>query len=121
MIKELARSYENNLAFEIIGKVTLNDEESWISRLDVITDTYEKFNVMVVLGENASWGLDAGISDIKWLSKHVDKFNKIAIVADSMTWKWLITIDSFFAKFVGVDEKYFEAKDVDEAWEWVHA
>lgn len=119
MIKELSRSYENNLAFEINGKVSPEDEKSWISRLDVITDEYEKFNVMIVLAENASWGMDAGLEDIKWIMKHMDKFNKIAIVADSDVWKWLIKVDSFFAKFIGINELYFNMANLDAAWDWV--
>lgn len=119
MIKELPRSYESNLAFEINGQVSLEDEKSWMSRLDVITDTYEKFNVMIVLGENTSWGMESGLADIKWIMKHMDKFNKIGIVAESDVWKWLIEVDSFFAKFVGIDEKYFDMAKLDEAWEWV--
>lgn len=119
MIKELSRSYENNLAFEIDGKVSLEDEKSWIARLDVITDEYEKFNVMIVLSENASWGIEAGLADIKWISQHMNKFNKIAIVAESDVWKWLIKVDSFFAKFIGIKELYFNMSNMDAAWEWV--
>ena len=119
MIKELPQSYRNNLAFEISDKVSLEDEKSWIARLNVITDEYEKFNVMIVLGENASWGMDAGLADIKWLSKHMDKFNKIAIVSQSSVWKWLVKVDSFFAGFVGINEEYFDVSEIDEAWEWV--
>lgn len=119
MIQELPRSYENNLAFEITGTVSPEEEKSWIARLDVITDTYEKFNVMMVLGENVSWGMESGLSDIKWVIKHMDKFNKIAIVAESDVWKWLIKVDSFFAKFVGINEKYFDVSQLDEAWDWV--
>jgi len=74
---------------------------------------------MIVLGENASWGMGAGLADIKWIMKHMDKFNKIAIIAESDVWKWLIEVDSFFAKFVGIDEKYFDTTKLDEAWEWV--
>ncbi len=119
MIKKLAQTYENNLAFEVIGKVSLEDEKAWITSLDEKSNDYDKFNVMVVLGKNASWGIEAGIADIKWIMKHMDKFNKIAIVADSAVWKWLIKVDSFFAQFVGIDEKFFEAKDEEEAWAWV--
>lgn len=119
MITELSRSKDHNLAFEIKGKVSLEDEKSWIARLDDIADTYEKLNVMIVLGENASWGLEAGLADIKWISQHMDKFNKIAIVAESDIWKWLIKADSFFAKFIGIRELYFNMSNMDEAWEWV--
>lgn len=119
MIKELPRSYANNLAFEINGKVSLEDEKSWIARLDVITDEYEKFNVMIVLGENASWGMEAGLADIKWIIKHMDKFSKIAIVGESDVWKWLIKVDSFFAKFIGINELYFNMSNLEFAWDWV--
>ena len=121
MITKLPQSNGNNLAYEITGKVSIEDEKAWISDLETMTDDYDKFNVMVILGENTSWGLEAGIADIKWIMKHMDKFNKIAIVADSLVWKWLIKVDSFFAKFVGIDEKFFEAKDEEEAWAWVSA
>ena len=119
MIKELSRSKDNNLAFEINGKVSLEDEKLWIARLDDIIDTHEKLNVMIVLGENASWGLEAGLADIKWISQHMDKFNKIAIVAESDVWKWLIQADSFFAKFIGIKELYFNMSNIDAAWAWV--
>jgi uncharacterized protein related to proFAR isomerase len=119
MIKKLPQSNGNNLAYEITGKVTIEDEEAWIADLDKLTDDFDKFNVMVILGENASWGMEAGIADIKWIMKHMDKFNKIAIVADSTVWKWLIKVDSFFAQFVGIDEKYFDISKSKEAWEWL--
>jgi hypothetical protein len=121
MIKKLPQSNGNNLAYEIEGKVSLEDEQNWIESLSNDIDKYDKFNVMVILGENASWGMEAGIADIKWIMKHMDKFNKIAIVADSTVWKWLIKVDSFFAQFVGIDEKFFEVKESDKAWEWVSA
>jgi hypothetical protein len=119
MIKKLSQSNGNNLAYEVTGKVSIEDEKAWIADLDVLIDKYDKFNVMVILGENTSWGMEAGIADIKWIMKHMDKFNKIAIVADSSVWKWLIKVDSFFAQFVGIDERFFEVKDRDNAWEWV--
>jgi len=121
MIKKLSQSNGNNLAYEVAGKVSLEDEQAWIESLNEDINKYDKFNVMVILGENASWGMDAGIADIKWIMKHMDKFNKIAMVADSTVWKWLIKVDSFFAKFVDIDEKFFEVKDTDKAWEWVTA
>ena len=121
MIKKLVQSNGNNLAYEVTGKVSIEDEKGWIADLDTLTGKNDKYNVMVILGENASWGMEAGIADIKWIMKHMDKFNKLAIVADSTVWKWLVKVDSFFAQFVGIDEKFFEVKDTQEAWKWVSA
>jgi len=119
MITKLDQSNKNNLAYEIQGKVSAQDEQNWIKDLNEIVDEYNTFNIMLVLGENTSWGMEAGIADIKWIMKHMDKFNKIAIVADSSVWKWLIKVDSFFAQFVSIDEKFFEMKDREKAWDWV--
>jgi hypothetical protein len=121
MIKELPQSTKNTLAFEVTGNVTLEEEKAWITRLDKIVEKEDKISVMVILGENASWGTWAGIEDIKWLFKNYKKFKKVAIVAQSSVWKWLVAIDSQFAKLVGVDEKYFEPHKHKEAWEWVNA
>jgi len=121
MIKELAQSTEKVFAFEVTGKVTLEEEKAWIEKFDKVIETEEKVSAMVILGENASWGTWAGIEDIKWLFKNYKKFKKIAIVTESSVWKWLIAIDSQFAKLVGVDEKHFEAHEAKEAWEWVNA
>ena len=120
MIKELAQSTQNVFAFEIIGKVTKEEERLWVAKFDKIIDEQKKVSVMVILGEKTSWGTFAGIEDIKWLFHHYKRFNKIAIVSDSSVWRWLITIDRHFAKLVGISEKHFNAHQAKKAWEWVN-
>ena len=121
MIRQLPQSNDNNLAFEVTGTVTLEEEQAWLTSLDEVLKKYDKINTMIILGEDAKWGLDSGRADLKWLVKHMDNFNRIAIVANSTTWKVFVAIDSFFAKFIDIHEKYFDTKDVKEAWEWVSA
>ncbi len=121
MITELPQSRDEVFAFEVTGKVTLEEEKRWIEKLDRVVKEHDKISAMVILGENASWGTWAGIEDIKWLFKNYKKFKKVAIVSDSSVWKWLTSIDSQFAKLVGVDEKFFEMDKKEEAWEWVNS
>ena len=89
--------------------------------IKALLEDKEKVSAMVILGTNASWGTWAGIEDIKWLFKNYKKFKKIAIVTESSVWKWLVAIDSQFAKLVNVDEKHFEAHEAKDAWKWVNA
>jgi len=121
MIRELAESKENVLAFEITGKVSEEEEKVWIERFYKVLEEHDKVSVLLILGENASWGTKAGYEDIKWLISHMKRFDKIAIVTDSTIWKWLIALDSQFAKLVGIGEKHFESSEVKEALEWVNA
>jgi len=65
MIRLLPWSNENNVAFEVSGTVSHEEEKNLLKNLDEI------------------------------LAKH--------------------------AKFIDIHEKYFDAKDADEAWEWVQA
>ena len=120
MIKELPQSNDNALAFEITGKVSLEEEKEWIARFDKILENQNKISAMVILGENTSWGTWAGIEDIKWIFKNYKKFNRIAIVSESWVWKWLVAIDSQFAKMMGIEERHFEAEEAKQAWEWVN-
>ena len=119
MIRELAESKGSVLAFEVTGKVALEEKKAWIEKFDKVLAEHEKVSIMVILGENASWGTKAGFEDIKWIIKHMKRFNKIAIVTDSTVWKWLITLDSQFAKLVGIGEKHFESLQAKEALAWV--
>lgn len=120
MIRELAQSNGATLAFEIIGKVTLEEQQAWIKKFDECIEQHEKISVMIILGETTKIGdFSVTYEDIKWMIKQFKKFNKIAVISDSAFWKFLITIDSYFAKFVGINEKHFEPTEARSAWEWV--
>ncbi len=116
MIK-LYKSFQNKLAFLIDGEITLEQEEEWLNELENVLLKFDKIDLMVILKENASWSAEAGIAELKWLFRHLKRINKIAIVAQSKMWEFLVTLDSIFARFVGIKERYFEKED--EAWEWI--
>ena len=119
MIKELPQSQGSALGFEVTGKVSLAEEKEWISKIEKAIEIHGKINVLLILGEEAKWGIDAGLEDLKWLMTHMKQINKVAVVTDSKVWKWLVSLDSPFAKLVGVGEKYFPPSEIDEAWKWV--
>lgn len=119
MIKELPESEGSVLGFEITSKVSLEEEKEWIEIIDKAAEQHGKVNVVVVLGEEASWGVKAGIEDIKWILKNMKKLNKIALVSERKVWKWLVAMDSPFASLVGISEKHFEPSEIADAWSWV--
>lgn len=121
MIKELPQSEGHALGFEITDKVSLEEEKEWIEKIEKAIEEHGKVSVLVILDEKAGWGVKAGLEDLQWIIKNMKKLDKIAIVSESNVWKWLISVDSQFAKMVGIGEKYFDVSEIADAWQWVKA
>jgi hypothetical protein len=119
MITELPESEGSVLGVKITGKVTLDMEKEWIERFEKAIEEHGKVSALVYLDENASWGVKAGIEDLKWVMKNMKQLNKVAVVSESNVWKWLVALDSPFAKLVGISEKHFEPSEIADAWAWV--
>lgn len=119
MIKELPESEGPFLGFEVTGKVSLEEEKKWIERVESAIDKHGKVSVLVVLNKQAGWGIEAGIEDLKWVMTHMKRLSKIAVVSESSIWKWLVSLDSPFAKMVGIGEKHFEPLKIKDAWSWI--
>jgi len=120
MIKELPESKGAILAFEISGKISLDEEKAWLARFDRALEEHDKVSVLLIINEHASWEAKAMYEDLKWLFKHLRRFDKVAFVTDSKVWKWLVAIDSKFAKLLGISEKHFEPSERDAALEWLN-
>lgn len=119
MIRELPESKNEALGFEISGKVSLEEGQKWIQRIEAALQIQKTLNVLVVLDDGASWGVEAGIEDIKWVMAHMDSISRFAIISSSGVWKWLVAIDGFFASMVGIEEKHFDSDDLPAAWDWI--
>ena len=119
MIKELDGSEGLILAVQISGKVSLEQEKELISKADRIVQEHGKIRVLAVLDDGARWGVKAGIEDLKWAVSHMKNIDRFAVVSSSTVWKWLITIDGFFAGMLGIGEKHFQTSEIETAWEWI--
>ena len=119
MIQRLPESEGSALGVKVTGKVSLEMEKEWIRTMDKVVEEHGKISVLVYLDDHASWGLKAGIEDLKWLFTHLKSIKKVGFVADSNFWKWYVALDSPFGKMIGIDEKYFKPADMTDAWKWL--
>ncbi|MGI9280792.1 MAG: STAS/SEC14 domain-containing protein [Endozoicomonas sp.] len=119
MIKQLPESEGSVLGFEISGKVSLEEEKEWIQKIEAVLENHQKVSILAVLSDSASWGVQAGFEDLKWIMSHMKRLDKIAFVSNSNVWKWLVAADSPFAKMFGIHEQHFEHEDLNKAWQWI--
>lgn len=119
MIEFLPISQGNCLAFRIKDSVSAEQEQHWIDELQAIIDECGKVRLLMILDDSAHWGVKAGVKDLKFAVTHANKLEKLAIVSSSSVMKWLVGVDSFFAKFMNIGEKHFSPEQQAEAWEWL--
>ncbi len=121
MIAYLPESSPPFLGFEISGKITLDQEQDLIDYVNDQLRHHDKLSFLLVLNPDASWGVEAGLEDLKWLLSHLKRIHKVAIVSDSTALKWLVTLDRPFARLVGIQEEHFAIDEQEKAWNWLLA
>ena len=115
MIKK-SLNEKNILGFEISGKLTDEDFESFVPEIETNLKKHEKLRLLVVFTEFKGWDLHALWEDIKFDFKHFNDFEKIALVGETNWQKWM----SIFCKpFTMARVKYFEKDEIVEAMEWL--
>ncbi|MCK5683911.1 STAS/SEC14 domain-containing protein [bacterium] len=119
MIERLKESAGSFIGFRVSGKISLGMEKEWLAHINKVIEEHGKISIIVHLDDHPSWGLKAGIEDLKWVMTHIKQINKLAIVSDSNFWKWYVALDRPFGKLVGVGEEYFKPEDMDAAWKWI--
>ncbi len=119
MITQLPESEGATIGIMVTGKVDEAEEKKWISTFDALIKQHDKINVLVLIGDNFDIGLKAAFEDIKWTFGHLEHMDKLALVSTRCVIKWLVEIDSPFAKMVNIDEKYFDVNELSKAWAWV--
>lgn len=119
MIRELPESGGAILGFEITGRVSLEEEKRWIERIEEAVKEHGRVSTLVVLSDEAGWGIRSGMEDLRWLTTHMKKLDRIALVSDRKIWKWLVALDSPFARIAGIREKHFQPEEIEEAWKWI--
>ncbi|WP_305985295.1 STAS/SEC14 domain-containing protein [Roseibium sp. MMSF_3544] len=121
MYSILPRSNGPVLGVEVSGKIDIEEEKSLIAKADELIETFDKIDVLVVLGDHVGISFEAAVSDIKWVLTHMPHIRKVGIVADGKLLAALITVDATFAKMAGIEEKHFDRDEIEIAWHWIES
>ena len=118
MITILPKTTENSIGFKISGKVTAEDYEVMVPKLDEAISTHGKVNLLMVMGDfEGISGLDAFKADFNFGTHQYRKVDKAAFVGDKKWLEWVVKIMDPFTR--RTDEKLFEPDEIIEAWDWL--
>jgi hypothetical protein len=118
VIEILPQSSETNIGFKMSGKVTIEDYDVLLPKLDQAISARGKINLLVMIDDLEGWkGLDAAKADFNFGTHEYRQVGKAAFVGDKKWQKWMVKIMDPFTR--RTDERYFEVGQLDDAWQWI--
>lgn len=116
MIVQIPVQEDNIVAFRISGKLTHEDYQNFLPRLESLIEENGKLSVLLELHDFKGWDLEAAWDDFRFLEEHPDAFERIAVVGKGRLMRWMTAMT---APFVGAEVRYFEEDELSKAWDWL--
>ena len=118
MIEFLPESSESCIGFKASGKLSAEDYDTLLPKLDEAINSYGKINLLVVMGDFEGWaGIEAAKDDFKFGTHQYRQVEKAAFVGDKNRIKWMVKIMDPFTR--RTDERFFALDELDDAWRWI--
>ena len=116
MIEKLPRSAGRAIGFKLSDKLHDADYKTFVPAIDAIIATAEKARILAWFHDFHGWDAKALWDDIKFSTTHCAKVDRIALVGEKAWEKWMTQVCK---PFTMAKIRYFEAPQVDEAWQWL--
>lgn len=116
MYEKLDRSGDGTLGYRVRDEISEADLEKIVRDLDVAIAEQGEVDLLVHVESFPKPELDALEEDLAFWREHGDDIGRYAVVADSTLLKWATKLGD---KATEADVRYFEAADIEDAWNWV--
>jgi len=109
--------HEGNMyALRVSGKLTSEDYQAFLPRLEELISEEEKISLLIELDDFHGAELAVLKDDLQFGTEHNDNFEKIAIVGDKQWHHWMTLLSTPFIKG---EVKYFNRAALQDAWDWL--
>ncbi len=117
MFEILPESTEACIGFKISGKVTVEDYDTLLPKIDEAIAAHGKINLLVVVEDFDFKGWEAAKADFHFGTHQYRQVEKAAFVSDK---KWLERSIKIMDPFTRrTEEKTFDPEQLGAAWAWV--
>ena len=115
-IEQLSRSSGKVLGFQLSGKLHDEDYKHFVPAIDAAAAAHGKVRLLAHFHDFHGWDAHALWDDIKFSTTHCTKIERIALVGEK---KWEEYMAKVCKPFSMATIKYFDASEIDAAWNWV--
>ncbi len=116
MIETLQTSSPKVIGFRLSGKLHDEDYKTFVPVMDAAVAAEGKVRLFAKFEDFHGWDLHAAWDDFRFGLRHYKDIDRIAMVGDRKWEKWMATLCRPFTK---AKVKYFDASEVDAAWNWI--
>ena len=118
MFEILPQSTETCIGCKVSGKVTAEDYDVLLPKLDEAISAHGKINLLILMDGFKGYGdLEAAKDDFEFGTHQYRQVEKAAFVGEKKWMEWMVKIMDPFTR--RTDERFFELDQLDEAWQWV--
>jgi hypothetical protein len=116
MVTKLPQSTDRLLGFKLSGKLHDEDYKQFVPVLEAAIQKSGKIRMLAQFEAFEGWDLHAVWDDTKFATQHCRDVEKVALVGDRAWEKWMAVICK---PFTLAKLEYFDAADIDRAWQWL--
>jgi hypothetical protein len=113
----MSDSTETCIGIKVSEKVSGEDYEVMLSKVDEAIEAHGKINMLVLIQDfQGPADLDAAKADFKFGTGQYRQVERCAFVSDKNWHKWVVKVMDPFTR--RTQEEFFEPSQLQEAWAW---
>ncbi len=116
MFETLPTTVPNTVGIKVTGKLHDEDYKSFVPMIDSVIEKEGKVRLLFEFEDFHGWDLHAAWDDMMFGVHHYNSIERLAIVGDRPCEEWLARLLKPFSR---ATIKYFDAAQIDDAWDWL--
>ncbi len=116
MIEIQDKSAGNFLWLKLTGKLKDEDYKQIIPQLEEIIEAQGKVHILLELEDFHGWDVHAAWDDFRFVVKHRNDIERVALVGDKKWQEWMARLGR---PFVRAQQQYFDKSQIADACSWL--
>lgn len=117
MIQILPESTDNARGYRFSGKLKAEDYKQFLPDLEHWLGQHDHPRLLVWFHNFHGWDMKAAWEDLKFDIHHRNDCERIAMVGERKLDKWMARLTEPFTQS---EVRYFDADQLEDAWDWIH-
>jgi|GEM_PF-33201 len=116
MFQEIPVNDAHIVAFRVVGKLTPEDYQDFLPRLEPIFEQAGRVSLLLELENFHGWEREAVKADYRFGERCAGHVARLAVVGEKRWEHWLAALAHLF---VDAEIRYFDRERIGEAWDWL--